>query len=62
MAQRAERGTAVPFSCAIAGNFEAEEDEKAFLGRLKDLIAKYKTQVAYASWSGSYTGTQDLKE
>jgi hypothetical protein len=52
----------VPFSCAIAGNFESEEDEKTFLSRLKDLIAKYKAQVAYASWSGNHTGSQDLKE
>lgn len=52
----------MPFSCAIAGNFEAEEDEKTFLARLKDLIAKYKAQVAYASWSGAHTGSQDLKE
>lgn len=62
MMQRAERGIAMPFSCAIAGNFEADEDEKAFLGRLKDLIAKYKAQVAYASWSGAHTGSQNLKE
>jgi len=52
----------LPFSCAIAGNFEKDEDEKAFLNRLKDLVAKFKAQIAYANWSGSYTGRQDLKE
>jgi len=52
----------LPFSCAIAGNFEKDEEEKAFLNRLKDLVAKFKAQVAYANWSGSHTGHQDLKE
>jgi hypothetical protein len=51
----------MPFSVAIGGNAEKEEDEKALLDALRALVAEHRSLIAYARFSGSHSGERDLR-
>jgi hypothetical protein len=51
----------MPFSVAIGGNAEKQEDEEALLNELREVIAGHLKIVAYARFSGSHSGEHNLR-
>lgn len=51
----------MPFSIAIGGNAEKEEDEKELLDALKALVGEHLKLIAYARFSGTHSGEHNLR-